>query len=496
MALHLSQTEKQLCHPNPCKYNGTCIVTGETTFVCNCDGIGYTGKTCEILLINAPEFSTLAVNSPIEFFMSSYPDREFMLYLVPDDTESLEIKPSYMMFSQGQTHHNVSMIIKKPGKYTLEYKIKDRTLNYQPVPPATILVTNKTVNKSDYFDKHGVKPGILQPGCYESKILSQVKCPSGVSQLFLKSTCTWTNKTKSFYSAGIIFSSDNKFDMPISIAGAKFKLWKSKPNISPSSLSKDEFEIGNINCNNGSTENVFKSDSHCNSMPLSINDIQSILCHESLASTYFSQSSKLIPKWLKLNALPSNHTHDMHSYMVDLVYAKGLKSIGECSKIAAVTNGLYSVMLYSGSLQVELNKKSVEFPFNRSSLFCFAVNLCEGASSPLYIAIPSEGQNVLQSLEFMHDLKSKGWIITINSLVISNSQKSMISDMAKPIPYWNGEQFSIPSRQQPKMVTHVEFTKLFSNNDSLNAQWAFSGNVYLFHDTFNKVHCMHTYIHA
>jgi len=368
--------------------------------VCDCDGVGYTGKTCEILLINVPEFPALAVNSPIEFSVSSYPDREFMLYLIPDDTESLEIKPSSMMFSQGQTYHNVSMLIKKSGKYILEYKIKDRTLNYQPVPPAVILVTNGTVNKSDYFDRHGVKPGILQSGCYKSERLSQVKCPSGVSQLFLKSTCIWTNKTKSIYSAGIIFSSDNKFDMPISIAGAKFKLEKSKLT----SLSKAKFEIGTINCNDGSTGNVLKSESHCNSEPLSINDIQSILCYESLASTYFSQSSKLIPKWLKLNALPSNRTHHMHSYMVDLVYAKDLKSIGECSKIVAVTDGLYSVMLYSGSLQMKLNKKSTEFQSTISSLFCFAVNLCEGASSPLYIGIPAEAQNVLQSLEFMHDL--------------------------------------------------------------------------------------------
>jgi len=68
----------------------------------------------------------------------------------------------------------------------------------------------------------------------------------------------------------------------------------------------------------------------------------------------------------------------------------------------------------------------------------------------------------------------------------------MIPDIVKPIPYWNGEKFSIPSRQQPKMVTHVEFTKLFSSNDGVKAQWVFSGNVYLFHDTFNKVSHMHT----
>ena len=454
----------------------------ETAFACDCDGVGYTGETCDILLINAPEFSALTVNSPIKFSMSSSPDREFTLELISDDRKSLKVIPSSMKFSQTLTHYNITVKAKKPGKYTLIYKVSDQTLRYQPILPATILVTNGTVEKSNYFDKYGVKLGILKPGCCSSETLFNIQCPSSKdSPLFLKSTCGWTEKG-TFHSPGIIFSSDNSFDMPIAIAGAKIRQRKS--DIDLLSLSKEEFENDCIACNDG----------NCDVIPVSLNNVQSFLYHESLTSTYFYYSSKLIPKWLKLNAIPSNRTHDIHSYTVDLVSSDYLKTIAECLKFTTVSDGLYSVMLYSGSLRAKVAKELVQFQSNGSSVFCFAVNLCKGSSSPLYIAIPDKSQDVLQSVEFIRDLKIKGWTITVNSLVMSDSQIST-SETVKPILYWNGKEFFTSHRQQPNIITSVDFNKHFSSNDTMQASWNFTGDVFWFHDNINKV-CIYVYVHS
>ena len=482
-------TEKQPCYPNPCKHNGTCIETDENSFMCDCDDVGYTGETCDVLLIDVPEFSALAVNSPVEVSISSYPDREFMLHLEPDDRRLLKVNPKSMMFSQEHTHHNVTMKAKKPGKYILDYVINDQTLNYQPISAATLLVINGTVNKSDYFDKHGVKPGLLQPGCCSSEKSFHIPCSSSV-QLNLKSTCGWSTDNP-YYSPGIIFSSDNKFDMPVAIAGAKVRVRKS--DVYVSSLSKDEFESDCNTCSNA----------QCSVTPISLNDVQSFLCHESLATTYFHYSSKLTPKWLKLDASSSDRFHDLHSYIVDLMSSDYLKTISECNKFKTVTDGLYSVMLYSGSLKVKINKESIQLQSNGSSTFCFAVNLCKGALSPLYIAIPDEAQTVVESLQFMSDLKSKGWSIAFNSLVISDSQISnnKKSDTMDPVMYWNGKEFFTSSRRSPNMITSVKFNKQFSNNDTVKVNWVFAGNVAWLHDNINKVIvsmyvCMHTYIYA
>ena len=469
--------------------------TDENAFECDCDGIGYTGKVCDILIINAPELSTLTVNSEIEVSLSSSPDREFKLELISDDKKSLNVKPVSMTFSQTHTHHNVTIKARKPGKYTLKYKVKDQTLKYQPIPPATILVINGTVGKSNYFDKHGLKPGVLKPGCCSSETMFQIQCPStSVNPLLLKSTCGWTEKGI-FYSPGVIFSSNSRFDMPIAMAGAKVRLRKF--GIDLFSLSKDEFESDCMKCGN---ESSMESDTQCSVMPISLNDVQSFLCHESLASSYFHQSSKLIPKWFRLNALSSNRTHDMHSYIVDLVTSDSLKTIGECSKLTTVADGLYSVMLYSGSLTVKVDKEFMQSQSNKSSVFCFAVNLCEGTSSPLYIAVSDEAQTLLQSLEFMRDLYSKGWVVTVNSLVISDSQigKKKKSNTINSVLYWNGKEYFTSYGQQPNMVTSVKFNKQFSSNDTLKASWVFSGDILWLHDNINKV-CtkpLNTYVHT
>ena len=472
-----------MCYPNPCKHNGTCTETEETDFVCDCAGVGYTGKICDVLLIDVPEFSVLAVNSETKFSMFSSPDREFTLEIVSDDRRLLKVIPSSMTFSLLQTYHNVTIKARKPGKYTLTYKVNDQTLRYQPIPPATILVTNNTVEKSDYFDTYGVKPGVLKPSCCSSETMFQIQCPfSKASPLFLKSTCGWTEKGSTYFSPGVIFSSDNKFDMPIAITGAKVRLQKSNVNLL--SLSKEEFESDCIACSDGSAD----MPAQCDVIPLTLNDVQSFLCHETLASSYFHYSSRLIPKWLKLNTLPSNRTHDIHSYIVDLMSTDDLKNIDGCGKITTDAVGYYSVMLYSGSLAAKINKESVQFQSDGSSVVCFAVNLCEGSSSPLYIAIPDDIQDVLQSLEFMRDLKSKGWTIAVNSLVISDSQlNKKKSDMVKPISYWNGMEHFILHNQPPNMLTNVKFNKQFSRDDTVKVNWAFSGNVLWLHDNINKV---------
>ena len=453
--------------------------------------MGYTGKTCDILLINVPGFSILAINDKTEFSVSSSPDREFTLRLISDDRSSLKAMMSSSMnssmtFSQTRTHQNGMLKAKKPGLYTLMYKVNDPTLRYQPIPSAIILVTNGTAGKSDYFDTYGVKPGVLKSGGCSSDMMFHFKCPSTqASSLILQSTCGWNKRDNFYYSPGVIFSSDNKFDMPVAIAGAKVRLREDNQVAKLLSLKNEEFESDCTECNYKSSDVPTRS----KVKSLTLNDVQSFLCNESLASTYFHYSSKLIPRWLKLSTLSSNRTHNIHSYIVDLISSDKLKNRGECAKLTTITDGVYSVMLYSGSLRAKIDKEFVQFQSTSFPVFCFAVNLCKGSSSPLYIGIPDEVQTELQSLEFMRDLKSKGWIINVNSLAISDSRISkMKSNMEKPTSYWNGKEYFTSYRQQPKMVTSVKFSKKFSGDDTVKAYWYFHGDILWLHDNINKVH--------
>ena len=461
-----------------------CSIAEENTFICDCDGTGYTGETCNVLLINIPDVSALRINSPMEFSLFARPDKNFVLELVPDNKNVIIIEPSSVMFSQMLTEHNISMTATQPGLYKLEYRVKDDSLNYQPIPPATILVSDNDTSTS-YCEERNITCGLIEPGCCpasEMQLDLEFKCPSGDSELLLKSTCGWVTKgTK--HSAGVIFSSIDGFDMPVAIAGAQF--FPQTTHIDLQGLTTFQFNHGCVAC---------AGNSNCQIERLSVNFVQDFLNYDSLAFTYLYQSMQLIPSWLTLQVLPSDRIHDFRSYLVYLVYANALSRVQECNGLNALTDGLYSVLVYSGSLEVMLNEEMRQYKSN-GSIICFATNLCEGSNSPLYISLSDDAHRVLGSFRFMSDLRSKGWNIIINKIILSDSNTIPPFDEAVQYSYWDGMDYFSPNLQNPNMAIEAEFIKSFSGETGVEASWEFFGNVQMFHDDFNDV-CLYicTYI--
>ena len=474
-------TERELCFPNPCEHNGICSITEDDTFVCDCDGTGYTGETCDVLLINTPDISGLMVNSPLNFSLFARPDRNFVLELVPDNKNVIVIEPSSIVFSQMSPQHNISMTATQPGLYKLEYKVKDDSLNYQPIPPVTILVSDIDTSTS-YCEERNITCGLIQPGCCpasEMQLGLEFTCPSSDNELLLKSTCGWVTKGIK-HSAGVIFSSIDGFDMPVAIAGAQF--FPQTTHIDLQGLTTFEFNHGCVRC---------AAYSNCQIERLSVNLVQEFLNYDSLAFTYLYQSMQLIPSWLTLQVLPSNRVHDFRSYLVYLVYSDALSRVQECNGLNALTDGLYSILVYSGNLEVTLDEETRQYSSN-GSMICFATNLCEGSNSPLYISISNDAHRVLDSFAFMSDLRSKGWNIIINNVILSDNNVIPPFDVAVQYSYWNGMDFFTPNIQNSNMITKIEFIKSFSGDTGVEGSWKFFGNVQLFHDDFNDV-C--TYMH-
>ena len=434
-----------------------------------------------MLLINTPDISALKINFPMNFSLFAQTDRTFELELVPDDKDVIIIMPSSIMFSKISTRHKISMIATKPGLYKLQYKIKDDSVNYQPIPPATILVSENHTGLS-YCESRNITCGLIQPGCCsanESQLNLEFKCPSSDNELLLRSTCGWVTKGTR-HSAGVIFSSVDGFDMPVAIAGAQ--IFPQTTHIDLQGLTIFEFNHGCVACT-GST--------NCQVERLSVNIVQDFLEYDSLAFTYLHQSMELIPSWLIMKVLPSGRIHDFRSYLVYLVYSDALNRVQECNGLTALTDGLYSILVYTGNLEVMLDEETRQYTSNGSTV-CFATNLCEGSSSPLYVSISGDAHKVLDSFRFMHDLRSKGWNILINDLILSDTNAIPKFDKVSQLSYWNGIDFISPNLQNPNMNTKVEFIKSFSGDSGVEANWMFFGNVQWFHEDFNDVcTCVH-----
>lgn len=407
-----------------------------------------------------------------------------MLNLIRDDTKFFHVVPLSVTFSQNSTSQNISISANKSGIYKLKFTV-DEGLDIEDIPPASVIVTDGNSSEPNYFIRNEVEHGLLVPGkCLHADNMINtnniaiarldIKCPND-NEIFFNSTRKWSTKG-TVNSQGILFSNNNGFLMPIAIAGAKLsKPMEGGPYIDLDSLNTFELTDG---CNSQNSDT-------CEDGCLSVNDISSILFYESLAFTYLHRSRALIPNWLRLKALPSNRTvHNVHSYMVNLVYNDGFEFLQDCNELTALTNGLHSILIYTGSLHIQLNNETRELNSSKVPV-CFATNLCEGANSPLYMTVPNDAHSELESLQFMQDLKRKGWTTFINSLAISNSTIDV--EPHSELSYWNGIQYFQPDQVTPNMVATVTFTKSFYVNNNFEVEWHFDGKVELVHEDFNEV---------
>lgn len=419
-------------------------------------------------MINVPELPAMVVDSPIDISISAWPYKEFELKIRSD--RAMQIIPSSVMFSNAVTNWNISMMAKGQGLHKLDFIIDDDSLDYKPIPPVVILATKKQGCSKR-------RAAMLTPGCCQATEVElglQLECPSRNGNVIFKSTCGWAANEVPPYSGGVIFSSNNGFDIPIAITGAKFQ------------SQEDFIELDGVNfqdtcttCNTGITAGS------CDTEYTKVKDVQCYLHFDSLAVTYLQKSMLLTPKWIEVKTMQANRDYNVNSYTVKLLYSDSFDMLEECRFMTLTSTGLYSVLIYTGSLQVEVDKQPRQIQFSTSPV-CFAVNLCDGKDSPLYFTIPDHAQNILQSYYFMNDLKYKGYSMEIRSVAISKSEiKSAVHQMTQQI-YWNGLDFVLSQQPTPQIIADMNFTKIIFSRSAV-IDLIFSGYVLMSHDNIDQV---------
>jgi len=461
---------------------------GSNSFYCKCEATGYTGENCNTLVIDVPNIPTVTVNSPYTVLISASPDRAFPLRVVSDELNNVIVTPPSLMISPRSTYHNISVMVHKPGLYKIYFIIDDDTINYEPIPPATVLATN------DFNDakcpKKKYNGGMLTPGCCqadETELGLNSLCPPSPSSVLINSTCGWSTDNNIPYSAGIIFSSNNGFSLPIAMAGAQFQSKDGYMHLN--SITASNFDSDEPKCFKSNVGNVGNPSDICETKSLSIKDIWCSLEYDSLAFTYLHQTMSLVPKWLRIKALQSDRIHDVNSYMVKLVHSDNFDELEECDGLFALSDGLYAVLIYTGSLEGTINKETKQLHPSKSAM-CFAVNLCEGARTPLYITTPGHIHYLLQSYSFMQDLKFKGWKVNTFSISISSSEIDSVASRVTQQSYWNGYAKVMSEQSKPHMVANMKFSKVLRLiSRSATAELDFSGDAHFSHVNFDQVSC-------
>ena len=466
--------EKKACTPNPCEHSGICIITGPSSYTCDCDGIGYIGVNCEIGIITTPVYQPLTKSVKEEFTFYANPNFELIVELTTGTT-GLTFEPSAILtFSPTTTNFVISITGNVIGIYTISYEISGKSsVQFQQPQSDTIIVQPGVPTMPEYFTSRGLEPGMLEAGSCANAAPLDFICPNKNDQILFSSTCRWHDNA----SPGIIFSGYNGLVLPVAITGATVS---NVTTADPSRIIPLMGENFLLPCNFPSLQ------PNCDFRPSDhVNEIENFLITEALGFTFLRQAKQLIPRWLTfLVDTNTPRTHDSSSFMVDLVESDYLLEIEGCSNLFKVGGGIYSVLKYSGSLNFSVNS-SVHNINLQGSPVCFAVNLCEGLNFPLLVTIPDEAQAVVNLLPFAETIRDYGWEFFMNSIAISSTSFSN-EFTGSDDEYWFGNQEATYIFPNTTIIAEGKFYHSFSLN-TLQVNYSLDGNAYMLYDDMDKV---------
>ena len=441
-------TAIRACEPYPCRYSGVCIALGPREFECDCTGTEYEGDMCQYGILDLPQYPTLIAEAPSQqLSISARPGASITIEFIADDPKNLVFDPLSVTIHYPNTSTNFTVYGTLPNLYTVNYMITGMSSNKFPTPePSTVLVTSLNSGApNSYFTDRGIVTGLLQPGCCQLQDTApSYQCPNGGQTLAFDATCNWRQRGNMHFTPGIVFTNFNDLILPASISGTELEFSNnivSLNQLNTADLNEPCAECRVIRRENDSITNV-SGDCSITFRP-TIADINDFLNTESLAYSYFYYTNSLYPSWLKLLPINGNsRTHDTNSYQVALVDSNGLNDFTGCKNLPVVETGLYSVLQYSGALNVSIpsiGSHNIYTPSDDSTPLCFAVNLCAGSATPFYIGIPIEAQPFYTTLPFMQYVMDNGWNINTEAIavVVHNNYYDII-DRLTNFKYWDG----------------------------------------------------------
>ena len=449
---------------------------------------------CQYGIIDLPQYPILITEAPSQqLSIFAQPRASITIGFIANDPKNLVFDPLSVTIHYPNTSANFTVNSTLPNLYTVNYVITGISSDEFPTPePSTVLATPlNSDTPNSYFTDRDIAIGLLQPGCCQLEDTApSYHCPNSGQTIGFGATCNWSQQGKMYFSPGIIFTTLNELTLPTSISGTKLEF-------SNNVVSLNQLNTGEpcVKCRRGndSTSNV---DGDCSiTFSPTIGDINNFLITESLAYSYFYYTNSLYPSWLKLLPINGNsRTHDTNSYQVTLVDSNGLNDISGCENLPVIEAGLYSVLQYSGTLNVSIpsiGSHNIYTPSDDATPLCFAVNLCAGSVTPFYIGIPTEAQSFFANLPFIQYLLGNGWYTNTEALAVgvgSGYLSVSIEDRLTGFQYWDGIQELMISDYFSDMSLAVQgtFDANFTQDDLLCAL-EFEGLLFIQYCDLNEV---------
>ena len=431
-------SESDPCSPNPCLHDGVCI-PARNDFNCDCSGTNYTGTTCNIGIILLPPIPILTKGQTHNITVSTnFALAKRVSILLFEDGEP---QRRYIVLRKGNQADTLHFTPIEPGIHTITHRHTEKHLFEVQPSKITIFVqepSEKNTPINHYFTTLGLRVGQLKKGCCFPQDRLSFSCPESTQHVTLKAACQWKNDGNTHWAPGVIFADGYNLSLPISVAGYQYS------QNSGGSVLSDTSECTPCDSNESVCMQQTPLDDDCYCYNFTGQDTQDFLNTRALGLSYIEQIQSLLPTWLKLQGviLKSTTTQSEHAYLAPIVQSHvDIKATEGCNEITPTTHGIYSVLRYASTLSGEIDGQMYTYNNTKGSSdpLCFAVNLCQGKESPVFMQLSRTIQNIVVS-EHLRRFVDKEWEIQLNTVMVSRSQIVTIINHA----FWNGIKTIIP----------------------------------------------------
>ena len=192
---------------------------------------------------------------------------------------------------------------------------------------------------------------------------------------------------------------------------------------------------------------------------------------------------KLLPSWLQMSVnldfvMQSSQLTVYDSFAPITRQTDSVSSIAGCSTLTDLSGGIYSVLRHDKTLSITINGTQYDYRENSDNVntvhpMCFAVDLCDGLSSPVHMQISQQVNDILVS-QYLRDYTSRQWNVRLNTASVSRSGVEHESN----VTFWNGVELVAPSIIKIDVSVNLDARVEFKN-DPLHLALEFSGSAHM-----------------
>ena len=467
---------------------------GESDHSCDCEGTGYTGPTCTTGIVFIPPIPNLVKGMPVNVTVSAHPDMDLNIRI--DGGDNITVSPTIIKINAPATSADFTISSEASGLYSIGYLLTGSDAGNFTTPPESAVFVTEVRGQgrmNQYFDDVMSPVGVLQESCCNLEPSKTYQCPgSSLNQLSFISGCEWSQRGGDQVSPGVVFVASRGLSLPLSINGIGIS--NSFDFTLPQSPGSCE------NCENNRPLDPRRLARACKRDPNQIrcicppyypfmtSDIPDFLNAHSLALTYLQKIQPVFPSWIQsvyvdLNtANPFVDSFAAYEYNTELVPAENISKIVGCENIDTTNQGLYSVLRYARTISATIDGQTLHYSDSSNPPvvgrpMCFAINLCQSASSPLYLELSPETHTVLVS-EFLKEYVDRGWEITIRSVALLETGLIITTALNFGGQYWNGIVFTLPDIPPTFDITMNTQSNAYFTSGHLRIKMEFSGKVH------------------